>query len=183
MIRSLMLIVLLGIMVIMARGNPGALPEAARSAGAAIEDQIRKTASAAADPSPAESIPRPSPERRQAPSVEERPLPKPPASRPPTILQPATPPTIRNAGRTDDGPSMPAVPRMPVDEAPIGREPSPRVAVPRDAALPVAAVSTAPAGSAGSTTITQPEAPSRSVPIESLLRNAARILAETELPR
>ncbi len=183
MIRSLMLIVLLGIMVVMARGNPGALPEAARSAGAAIEDQIRRTASAAADPSPVETMSRPAVERRQVLSVEEHPLPKPLASRPPAILHPAVPLAVRAAGPRDDGPPMPAVPRIAVDEAPIGREPSPRVAAPSDAALPVAAVSTAPAGSAGSTTITQPEAPSRSVPIESLLRNAARILAETELPR
>ncbi len=180
MIRSLMLIVLLGIMVVMARGNPGALPEAARSAGAAIEDQIRRTASAAADPSPVETMSRPAVERRQVPSVEERPLPKPPVSRPPAILHPAAPPAVRAAGPRDDGPPMPAVPRIAVDEAPIGKEPLPRAS---DAALPVATVSTTPVGSAGSAVVTLPEASSRSVPIESLLRNAARILAETELPR
>ena len=114
MIRSLMLIVLLGIMVVMARGNPGALPEAARSAGAAIEDQIRRTASAAADPSPVETMSRPAVERRQVPSVEERPLPKPPVSRPPAILHPAAPPAVRAAGPRDDGPPMPAVPRIAV---------------------------------------------------------------------
>lgn len=183
MIRTLILLALLAVMVAIARSHPGVLPEAAQSAGAAIEKQVREAekqvekAVAAAKPIVSDVL---SPAR--APEPPPRPVTSVATPKPKTDDQAPLPPEPFLMPRGAAGPDLPAAPPTPVERAPIPAEKS---AKPVLGGLPGPSESPAPPGANIPVRPIAPSAADRAseARVQTLLRDAARILAETELPK
>jgi hypothetical protein len=178
MIRTIILIGLLVLMVMVARNNPGVLPEAARSAKIAIENQIQDTAASLTEKGPVRDLPKSfMPQDPQPEQVEERSL-IPRGPRPATDGK--APTFIARPGPPADLPPVTPAPRAAVETAPLGTQ-SPSTPLPSSNSNPSPQM---PTRTAAIPATPEPLEPTRqTVRIESLLRDAARILADTEIPR
>ena len=191
MILTLILAVLLAILVLVARNDPGGLPEVGRTAGKAIENQINRVTSAVSEaapaapttPPPLQPVPdvRAETAIRETPAVKKQETPRVAAAPSPRLPEVSTMP---RPAFPADGPAMPAVPRLPVGEAPLDAVTQPSTPIPSpEPRRNAAPAQSATVQSTGTKSVTPQDESQRTQKAETYLRNAARILSQTELPR